>query len=160
MTARMLVDRYASLAPAERDDAIATMASRPPWASSLLDAIAAGTIPRRDVYTTVARQIVTFGDPKLTAALEKSWGTLRPTARDKAPLIAKYKAILGSGDLPPADPDRGHTLFGRMCGQCHKLFGEGGDVGPDITGSDRSNHDYILENVLDPSASVGRDYTL
>src|SRR5262249_32289868 len=25
---------------------------------------------------------------------------------------------------------------------------------------DRANPDYILENVLDPSASVGRDYTL
>ena len=47
-----------------------------------------------------------------------------------------------------------------MCGQCHKLFGQGGDVGPDLTGSDRANPDYILENVLDPSASVGRDYTL
>ena len=47
-----------------------------------------------------------------------------------------------------------------MCGQCHKLFGAGGDVGPDLTGSNRSNPDYILENVLDPSASVGRDYTL
>ncbi len=36
----------------------------------------------------------------------------------------------------------------------------GGDVGPDLTGSDRANPDYILENVLDPSASVGKDYTL
>ena len=62
--------------------------------------------------------------------------------------------------MPPADPDRGHALFGRICAQCHKLFDQGGDVGPDLTGSDRANPDYILENVLDPSASVGRDYTL
>ena len=85
---------------------------------------------------------------------------LRPTAQDKAPLIAKYKAILASDNLPPADPDRGRALFGRICTQCHKLFGQGGDVGPDLTGSDRANPDYILENVLDPSASVGKDYTL
>ena len=51
-------------------------------------------------------------------------------------------------------------LFGRICAQCHKLYGQGGDVGPDLTGSDRANPDYILENVLDPSATVGRDYTL
>ncbi len=155
-----LLKRYAALSPAERDDAIATLASRPAWASSLLDAIRSGIVPRRDVNTTIARQILGFGDPKLTASLESSWGALRPTAKDKAPLIAKYKAILQSDALPPPDPDRGRGLFGRICAQCHKLFGQGGDVGPDLTGSDRANPDYILENVLDPSASVGRDYTL
>lgn len=159
-TATTLLKRYSGLAPAERDDAIATMAARPVWAMALLDAIRTGKVPRRDVTTTTARQILAFGDAKLTAALESSWGSLRPTARDKAPLIAKYKGILNDGALPPADPDRGHTLFSRMCGQCHRLFGEGNDVGPDLTGSDRANSDYILENVLDPSASVGRDYTL
>jgi putative heme-binding domain-containing protein len=159
-TPATLLRRYAALSAAERDDAIATLASRPAWAAALLDAVRSGVIPRRDVNTTIARQIVAFGDPKLTAALEASWGALRPTARDKAPLIAKYKAILGSDELPPADPDRGRALFGRICAQCHKLFDQGGDVGPDLTGSDRANPDYILENVLDPSASVGRDYTL
>jgi putative membrane-bound dehydrogenase-like protein len=158
-TPSTLVKRYAALSAAERDDAIATLASRPGWAAALLEAIRSGGIPHRDVSSTIARQILAFGDPKLTAALEASWGSLRPTARDKAALIAKYKAILQS-DAPPADPDRGRALFGRICGQCHKLFGQGGDVGPDLTGSDRANPDYILENVLDPSASVGRDYTL
>src|SRR5581483_8942774 len=42
----------------------------------------------------------------------------------------------------------------------HRMFDAGGDVGPELTGSDRANLDYILENVLDPAASVGRDYRL
>jgi putative heme-binding domain-containing protein len=75
-------------------------------------------------------------------------------------LIAQYKAILASTDLPAPDSDRGRALFGRICAQCHRLFDQGGDLGPDLTGSDRANPDYILENVLDPSATVGRDYTL
>ncbi len=76
-TPRTLLKRYASLAPAERDDAIATMASRPAWAAALLEALRAGAVPRRDVNTTIARQILAFGDPKLVAALEASWGALR-----------------------------------------------------------------------------------
>jgi putative heme-binding domain-containing protein len=51
-------------------------------------------------------------------------------------------------------------VFNRTCLQCHRLFDAGGDVGPDLTGSDRANPDYILENVLDPSAAVAREYTL
>ena len=96
-TPRPYLKRYAKLSAAERDDAIATLASRPAWALALLDAIRAGSVPRRDVNTTIARQVLAFGDPKLAAALEASWGTLRPTAKDKAPLIARYKGILESG---------------------------------------------------------------
>jgi putative heme-binding domain-containing protein len=51
-------------------------------------------------------------------------------------------------------------VFQRTCFQCHKLFDGGGDVGPELTGSDRANADYILENVLDPNATVARDYTV
>ena len=61
---------------------------------------------------------------------------------------------------PSADPSRGRAVFNRTCFSCHKLFDSGGDVGPELTGSDRANADYILENVLDPSAIVSRDFTL
>ena len=43
---------------------------------------------------------------------------------------------------------------------CHALFGEGINVGPDLTGSDRRNLDYVLENVLDPNAFVANDYQI
>jgi putative heme-binding domain-containing protein len=38
------------------------------------------------------------------------------------------------------------------------LFGEGRKLGPDLTGSNRRNVDYLLENVIDPGASVGADF--
>jgi putative heme-binding domain-containing protein len=155
-----ILGRYSSFSAAEREDAVATLAARPAWAAALLLAIGEGTVSRRDLNTTVARQVLAFRDPKLASALERTWGTIRPTAQDKTRLVAKYKAILSSKDAPPADPGRGRLLFGRTCAQCHRLFDSGGDVGPDLTGSDRANPAYILENVLDPSASVGMDYTL
>jgi putative heme-binding domain-containing protein len=73
--------------------------------------------------------------------------------------MAKYKELLGADNLP-ADPARGRLVFNRTCLQCHRLFDSGGDVGPDLTGSDRANPSYILENVLDPSAAVAHEYTL
>ena len=49
-------------------------------------------------------------------------------------------------------------MFMKTCAQCHTLFGEGGKVGPDLTGSGRSDLEYILTNVVDPNALVGKDY--
>jgi putative membrane-bound dehydrogenase-like protein len=159
-TPEALLARYATLSEAERDDAVATLAARPAYAKALIGAIGAGTVPRRDVNATVARQILAFDDPELTRGLGEAWGTLRPTARDKATLLGRYKEMLTSGSGRPADPSRGRAIFNKACLQCHKLFGAGGDVGPELTGSDRANVDYVLENVLDPGASVGRDFQL
>jgi putative heme-binding domain-containing protein len=52
----------------------------------------------------------------------------------------------------------GRAVFAKTCAQCHKLFGVGGDVGPELTGSNRADLDYVLSNVLDPSALIGKDY--
>ena len=51
-------------------------------------------------------------------------------------------------------------MFNRTCRCLLQHLDVGGDVGPDLTGGDRANVDYILENVLDPSAAVSRDYTI
>ena len=47
-----------------------------------------------------------------------------------------------------------------MCGQCHKLYGEGGALGPDLTGSGRHDLNYLFENIVDPSAVVDAAYYL
>jgi len=154
---KVVLGRYAKLTPAEREDAVATLASRPAWAMALLDAVDRGEVPRRDVSVTIARQIQALGDEGLARRLEAVWGTVRATSSDKASLIGKYKAVLASGE---PDLANGRAVFQRTCHACHKLFDAGGDVGPELTGSDRANADYILENVLDPSATVAREYTV
>ncbi len=101
-----------------------------------------------------------MGDEKVRTRLEAVWGSVCATSNEIAPLIARYKEQLASSQLPAADPGRGRIVFNRTCHQCHRLFDSGGDVGPDLTGSDRANPHYILENVFDPSATVAREYTL
>ena len=159
-TPRVLLSRYASLSESERDDVIATLSARPAWALALLDSVGNKTVPRRDLNATVARQLLALSDEKVRTRLEAVWGTIRPTSNEKASLIAKYHSLLAADQYRAADPGRGRLVFDRTCHQCHRLFDSGGDVGPDLTGSDRANADYILENVLDPSAAVAREYTL
>jgi putative heme-binding domain-containing protein len=61
---------------------------------------------------------------------------------------------------PSQAPDRslGRAVYTKVCQQCHTLFGVGGQVGPDLTGSNRADLDYVLSNALDPSALIGKDY--
>jgi putative membrane-bound dehydrogenase-like protein len=159
-TAQLILGRYSTLSEAQRDDAISTLSARPSWALALLDAVAGNVVPRRDLNATVARQLLALGDDKVARRLEAVWGSVRPTSGQKASLMNKYKELLSSAQYPGVDPGRGRLVFNRTCLQCHRLFDTGGDVGPDLTGSDRANPDYILENVLDPSAAVAREYTL
>ncbi len=157
---KLILDRYKTFSTEEKSDAVATLASRKSSAAALLDAIASGTIPRRDLSIPIARQILAFKDARLGEKLEASWGSIKPSSREKAAAMARYKAILSPDRIKDADPARGRLLFAKSCASCHKLFDAGGDVGPELTGSNRANLDYLLENVLDPSASVGNDYRL
>ncbi|MCA9204413.1 MAG: c-type cytochrome, partial [Planctomycetales bacterium] len=59
-----------------------------------------------------------------------------------------------------ADVSQGRLLFNQSCAKCHRLFGQGEAIGPDLTGANRSNLDYLLENVVDPSAVVSKDFRM
>ena len=52
----------------------------------------------------------------------------------------------------------GQKLYALSCGACHKLYGTGGTIGPDLTGAGRQNLDYLLENILFPSAVVAAEF--
>jgi putative heme-binding domain-containing protein len=60
--------------------------------------------------------------------------------------------------LATADLSRGRLVFNTACVSCHTLYGEGGKVGPDLTGSGRNNLDYLMLNIVDPNALVPYDY--
>lgn len=71
------------------------------------------------------------------------------------------KKTLGPKVLAKANLGNGRRVFSKTCQNCHRLFGTGGEkIGPDITGSNRGNIDYILENILDPTRGGGRDYQM
>jgi putative heme-binding domain-containing protein len=56
------------------------------------------------------------------------------------------------------DEKAGKLVFTNTCAKCHKLFNEGGAVGPDLTGYERDNLGYWIENIVDPSASIRDEY--
>jgi putative membrane-bound dehydrogenase-like protein len=158
--ARMMALRYWKVDAGHRADVIAALASRPSFARVLLDRIDAedGGIPRSHVSAFHARQIRGFNDPHLDQMLTKVWGELRDSDEERRLAVALYKSMLTPETLERADPSRGRALFDLACAPCHRLYGSGGEIAPDLTGSGRHNLDYLLEKLVDPNAMVAADY--
>lgn len=159
-TPALLLKHFARFTPAEQQAALFTLVSRPGYAEELLAAIEKGQIPARDLPTYLARQIAAFEKDELNEKLRRVWGEVRPASADKARLIGSLKSKLTEEALKKADLPQGRWVFSKTCAGCHVLFEEGRAVGPNLTGSQRNNLDYVLENVFDPSAAVGRDFRL
>lgn len=137
-----------------------TLASRPGYALALLDAIKSGKVPASAITPFQARQIRALNDTGLTEKLTAVWGELRESPAAKKEELAKWTSILTPAALAKADPAKGHVIFMSICAACHKLYGEGAAIGPDLTGGDRHKLTYLLENILDPNAVVPADYRI
>jgi len=157
-TPALALARITLFAPEDRAALVDLLASRPAYAGALLDAVAAGRVRAEEISAFHARQIAEFGDAALIARLESLWGQVRVSPAERQALIARWKHDLTPAVLATADRSHGRVLFQRDCAGCHVLYGVGRKLGPDLTGSNRRNLDYLLENVIDPSASVGADF--
>lgn len=160
--AQLLVKKYRRFQPSDRPLVIETLAARRAFATVLLDSLgtAANQIPRTEVTASQARQVVNLADEQLTRRLAETWGTLRDSSDEQRRAMERIKAQLTPAARLAADLSNGRALYAKTCANCHVLFGEGKHAGPDLTGSQRTNIDYLLSNVLDPSAVVGKEYRL
>ena len=155
-----LAKSYRDFHPTERGSVIETLVSRPSFATALLDEIGVGRIPRVDLPAFQARQITSFNNETLTKRLTEVWGQLREADDEKRQLIAELKTQLTKEALSKGDKGRGRAVFNTLCVSCHSLYGEGGRIGPDLTGSGRADLSYLLDNIVDPSAVVGADFRM
>ena len=159
-TSGVLVGGFGWLTPAEQTDAINTLATTAAGAKALLTAVKAKTIPSTALSPFLARQLAALNNAEVSALLKDTFGDLNAPKANLDEQKKKFRALLTKGDLAAADKAKGKVLFNAICGQCHQLFGEGQKVGPDLTGSNRGTLDYLLDNVLDPNAVIGKDYQL
>jgi putative membrane-bound dehydrogenase-like protein len=139
---------------------IDVLVSRASFAGVLLARITTGEIPRDAISPFHARQIRSLGDETLTKQLGEIWGDVRDTPEAVKAEIVNWKTLLTPEVIAAADPAKGKTTYAALCAACHKLYGEGGAIGPDLTGSDRHNLDYLLGNIVNPNEVVPADYRL
>lgn len=136
--------------------AVELLAQRPAWSKSLLDAIGRREIPASALNANQVARLLASKDEELKKRVLATWGTVR-TERNpqREQVIDRVRATLR---MSAGDAQGGQRVFQRVCGQCHKIHGEGQDVGPDITSNGRASLEQLLSNVLDPSLVIGAAY--
>jgi putative membrane-bound dehydrogenase-like protein len=152
---KLLVARYPSLGADEKKEAVLALASRARYGRMLTEALARDAVPRRDIPPYVARQLRRVVGAKFADV----WGPVEASAvEDKT--LSRYRSLLSDRALAGADLRNGRAIFQQACGTCHRMNGEGGLIGPDLTGSNRTNLDYLLFNVLNPNGDVPEAYRM
>lgn len=154
--ARELIEVYPTLHPELKPRVVELLTSRTAWSRRLMAAIDAKDISASDLNATQVRKLFANPDKELRRLVTKQWGQLR-TERDPAreELIARMRRLIRT---TKGDPHRGIPVYNKLCGQCHKLYGEGQEVGPDITLNGRNSFEQLLSNVFDPSLVIGNAY--
>jgi putative membrane-bound dehydrogenase-like protein len=150
-----LIKHYPEASANDQIVILQTLSARPRYGNLLLNEIKAGNITKKEIPVTLARQLHRV----IGSGFVEVWGPIEHVPNDAA-AYDRYRAIITTSALQKADLQSGKQLFMQSCGSCHTMFGEGADVGPDLTGSNRVNTDYILLNVLEPSAEIQDAYKL
>jgi len=136
--------------------AIELLTQRTPWGKQLLRAVAEKKIPAEALNVNQLRRLLGSKDPEINKVVTAQWGRFREERNpEREQVVAEMKKFLGE---KRGDPEKGALVFKNFCGQCHKIHGEGQDVGPDITSNGRATFDQLLSNVFDPSLVIGAGY--
>jgi putative membrane-bound dehydrogenase-like protein len=141
--------------PTARRAAAEVLVSRQSWTTQFLAGVADKTISASEIPGTVLRSLAQSKSDAIRAEAVRVIGRFREPNADKVKLIAREKEMILSGK---PDLEAGHEIARKTCFTCHKLYGEGAEVGPDLTGVGRSSLDALLANVIDPNQIVGKGY--
>ena len=156
-----ICSRYQSSLPDEhglRQTAHRVLASRPIWAKQFLAEIDAFRIKADTVSLEIVNQMRLHEDETIQSLVRKHWGKVRATPVEKQQEIARLRQLLTQRNAT-GNIIRGRELFKKHCGVCHTLFDEGGKTGPNLTGYERDNLDFMLLAIADPSAAIREEFT-
>ncbi len=153
--ARELLDLYPGFSAKLRDTAQAALASRPDWSRRLLAAVDEGQLKKEQISIANLLAITAFKDATSDALIKKHWGRLTKSSEEKEAQIAKVRKLLAGAK---GDVKAGHEIFKQACAVCHTLNKEGGKIGPDLTGYERDNLDFILPAIVDPSLAIREEF--
>jgi putative heme-binding domain-containing protein len=125
-------------------------------ASAFLTCVEADPALANEVPTEQVRMIAALSSKELDARVRKIWGNVgRGTPEEKLATMRRFNNDLRAA---PGDIKAGIRVYNQVCARCHKLYGSGGELGMDLTNSNRKDRDYLLTQIVDPSVYIRKEY--
>lgn len=155
-----LLLRWSSLDQPLRQNAVVVMATRKNWARRFLGAVGgSGAVSKQDVPDELVQRFRLLGDPEVASLCDRFFGKVAAASSEaKQKRIAEIAQVLK--ESRHGDVEAGQALYQARCAACHELFGQGGKIGPELTGYERTNLENMLLNIVDPNVSIREGYTL
>jgi putative heme-binding domain-containing protein len=152
----LVLAAYPKMEPDLQPKAVELLTQRPAWGKQLVRAIAAKKVPAGALNVNQIRKLLASKDADLANEARAVWGAVREERNpEREKVVADMRRFLTE---TKGDAVKGQQVFKGFCAQCHKIHGEGKDVGPDITSNGRATFEQLLSNVFDPSLVIGAGY--
>lgn len=142
-----------TLAAAVRSESVSAIGNRPDGRKRLLELAAEGRLPS-DVHFAAANAL--FAAPEADIRRQAEQYFQRPATKDAKPLPTLAELVKRRGD-----PAAGKQVFAKAgtCINCHKVRGEGKEVGPDLSEiGNKLSREAMYVSILNPSLAISHNY--
>jgi putative membrane-bound dehydrogenase-like protein len=153
-----LIHNYRDFPPEHcvRAQVLGLLSKRQEWAGALMQAIDAGRIKPQEFSFDVIERLRLYKEPEIAAKVAKHWSNRRQTPVELQARMSAIAKLVRDND---GDENEGREVFSSLCASCHKLHGEGQTIGPELTGYERDNMEFMLLGIVDPNAAIREEYT-
>ncbi|MEX0711295.1 MAG: PVC-type heme-binding CxxCH protein [Pirellulales bacterium] len=147
----VLLAAYRGLTPAVRAEVVERLLSRSEWSGTVLDALEDRTLPPADIPHARRGLLMRSGDPLVR---QRALALFSEVLGSRQEVVREYRQALELA----ADYERGGQVYQRACRNCHRLGGQGHDVGPPLETIHHRSAGEVLLHVLDPNREVSPNY--
>ena len=162
--AQAILDVYPTAALESKRVAEAVLSSRAGWSKMFLETIKLSQtglsmtrrIPVKSIPVGIVQRVKQYKQSDLKTLAEELWPT--PSREDSVATEARISEVSKWVRSSTGDPYAGRTLYQNICASCHKLFGQGAEVGPELTTFKRDDLESMVLAIVNPGAEIREGY--
>ncbi len=156
--AAALIVRLPTLSESHHEAAMETLCSRASSSIMLLDAIKSRQVAKEVVTGFYARQMASLNNDKVNSRLNEQWGRLGQSSIESKAAISSLIEQYEKAPLWAYNRGNGENTFKKLCATCHVQTEDASRIGPKLDGTGAKGIEYIVENIIDPNAVIGKDF--
>jgi len=150
------IEAYHTFSADSKLTAQSLLSSRPQWTLQLLDQVTQKKIPKASIGRDTILKMLLHDDSVVREKVQNTFGEqANATSEQLQTRITSLVQVISEAAGNPYD---GKPLFLQHCGKCHKLFTDGGNIGPDLTSFKRDDLQNMLLNIANPSISIRKGF--